>query len=643
MSGICGIIRLDGHAPAAGDVAAICGKMQVRGPDGTTSWLGAEAGFGYCRLASTTDEQMPVHDTQTGAVLVGDIRLDNRAGLLASLGCDPALGDGALVMLAWRRWGAACLDHLMGDFAFAIWQPQRRALFLARDQIGMRQLNYTFVEGKFIAFATEAEPLLALDDVPLRLNPTRVADFLDGGMEHADLTSTFFEGIYRLPPAHCLTFEGQKPHLRRYWQLEPVAELVLDSDAAYEAAFAKVFEQALQDRLRSVGAVGAMLSGGMDSGTIAALGGRLLAKTGAKLPSFSAINNADATCKETRAALAAMRAPGLAPHKVDLAKIEQLRPGLEAHLRGCGEPFDANMVMINAVYLTAKQAGMTVVLDGAGGDLVLGEGRRVERLIARGQFSEAWAESRASTRFWGPDPEPEGGFARAVYRAIVPRWLRMVRRAGLRDRRRETPADWLLSPALLARIGYANRRPPRAAPRTGIVSFCQERINAITSSGTAISRERYDRVAGAHGIEPRDPFMDLRVIRFCLSLPEAQVHKDGWPKMILRRVTQGLLPDETRWRRGRSHLGWAFTQALAAQSVPPVVDYPRFRTSLVALLGNDSPSAAGRSKLPLLDDEQIIELTAFQHWLDRMQELTGKGLQNEGLSHENDQDQSEDH
>ena len=77
-----------------------------------------------------------------------------------------------------------------------------------------------------------------------------------------------------------------------------------------------------------------------------------------------------------------------------------------------------------------------------------------------------------------------------------------------------------------------------------------------------VGRERYDRVAASVGIEPRDPFLDLRVLSFCVSLPDGQMLTNGWPKSILRRATADLLPDEVRWRCGKEHLGWAFTNAL---------------------------------------------------------------------------------
>jgi len=89
-----------------------------------------------------------------------------------------------------------------------------------------------------------------------------------------------------------------------------------------------------------------------------------------------------------------------------------------------------------------------------------------------------------------------------------------------------------------------------------------QRTSAIRHPNLTAGRERYDRVAGQLGIEQRDPYMDIRLVAFCLSLPETQMQRDGWPKWILRRVMAGKVPPEVAWRNGKEHLGWNFTEAV---------------------------------------------------------------------------------
>src|SRR4029079_19246480 len=168
---------------------------------------------------------------------------------------------------AYLRWSDACLDHLLGDFAFAIWDPRADRLFCARDHFGMRQLTYYHEPGKFLAFATEVPAVLALDETPKRINEGRIADFLER-LQGIDQTSTFYEEIFRLPPAHCLTLDSAGLRITRYWTLRPGPQLNLASPEAYAQAFLEVFTEAVRCRLRSAGAVGSTLSGGVDSGSI---------------------------------------------------------------------------------------------------------------------------------------------------------------------------------------------------------------------------------------------------------------------------------------------------------------------------------------------------------------------------------------
>ncbi|NJO56564.1 MAG: MFS transporter, partial [Rhodospirillales bacterium] len=111
--------------------------------------------------------------------------------LIAALGIDTAdrvVGDGAIILAAYLRWGPACPERLLGDFAFAIWDPRHRRLYAARDKVGMRQLTYHFAPGSLFACATDPQAVIAHGEVPKRVNETRIADFIDQ-LEAADHVS----------------------------------------------------------------------------------------------------------------------------------------------------------------------------------------------------------------------------------------------------------------------------------------------------------------------------------------------------------------------------------------------------------------------------------------------------------------------
>jgi asparagine synthase (glutamine-hydrolysing) len=570
MSGICGILDLTGAALDPSRIGRMTALLERRGPDGTHAWQDGPAALGHTLLATTPEaltETLPLRDPESGCVIAADCRLDNRETLLASLGLDRAgrvIGDGELILRAYLRWGEACPEHLLGDFAFAIRDPRQGRLFCARDHLGMRQLIYSHQPGRLFAFASEPRAVVAVDGVPRRLNEMRLAEYL-AGLEDSDHEITFFQEVWRLPPAHRLTVTAGGIRRERYWTLQPGPPLRLGSTDEYGEAFREVFTQAVRCRLRSPGPVGAMLSGGMDSGSVVAVASRLLAQAGqGPLHTFSAVGPDPASCIETRTIHAALTMPGLAPTLVSHADLDAYLDDLIRLAKEIDEPFDFHMTLPRAVWLAGHRAGFRVMLDGAAGDVVLGHGTQLARYLRAGRWLRALRDAKGEERFWGPTWPAWRALAEAARTALAPDWLRRARRRVQAARGSSLPKGALIHPDFAARIGLHQRIGQlRATAPDHFLPFPEERARAIMSAGLTVGRERYDRVASAIAVEPRDPFMDIRVAQMCLALPMELLQRDGWPKVLLREAMAGLLPDEVRWRRGKEHLGWTFTKALA--------------------------------------------------------------------------------
>ena len=519
------------------------------------------------QLLKSLTEILPLADRESGCTITADVRLDNRDQLIAAFSLSNEtriIGDGELILRAYLLWGEACPEHLLGDFAFAIWDPRANQLFCARDHMGMRPLIYHHRSDHVFVFASEPEVILTHAGVPRRINQGRIADFLDN-LEGLDFTSTFFEAIFRLAPAHCLTVSNQGLSLRRYWELQPQPELKLASDEAYAKAFLEVFTEAVRCRLRSAGPVGSMLSGGMDSGAVVAVASAVLAADGhGPLATFSAIAPYPEKCVETRAIHAASAMPGLAPHWVSHAELETYSDDLLRLTAQSEEPFDGQMALPRAVYLAAHRAGINVVLDGVAGDTVLSSDSYVPKLLRGGRLIQAILEARGERLFWGKHWPFWRVLVRGAWRAFAPRQIRAAKRhLDWRLQDRMIGKTSLISLPFARRINLLSRRKlvrRRTAEADGLDTG--ERVRAIRHTNLVVGRERYGRVAAALAIEPRDPFIDLRLIRFCLSLPYAQLQVDGWPKAILRNAMRGKLPDSVIWRRGKEHLGWSFSTSL---------------------------------------------------------------------------------
>jgi asparagine synthase (glutamine-hydrolysing) len=227
VSGICGIVSLDSVPPQGDRVERMTSSLERRGPDGCATWHGPLASLGYA-LLDTTDGT--VNDVQPCTLdgrswIVADARVDARDDLLASLaGAGEAAGapctDAQLVLHAWRAWGEHCVDRLIGDFAFAIWDAPRRQLFCARDHLGVKPFFYSHSSGRLV-FASALDVLRrewgvdnALDELPSRIS---------------SCSNPRGNGQHRLPrdsPAAAGALPRLSPRgvrLRCYWQSLPRA------------------------------------------------------------------------------------------------------------------------------------------------------------------------------------------------------------------------------------------------------------------------------------------------------------------------------------------------------------------------------------------------------------------------------------
>jgi asparagine synthase (glutamine-hydrolysing) len=598
MSGIFGIFNQDGASATEHELRDMASLLTRRGPDGTGLCNADCTGLGHTLLATTPEllfERQPLRHPETGCVITADVRLDNRDELLSALGLtDRAAitGDAGLILAAYLAWGETCPARFLGDFAFAIWDPIRRTLFCARDQFGMRPFYYHHTPGRFLVFASEPKAILVLPQTPYRINEGRIADFLVSQLEGIDKTSTFFEEVYRLPPAHTLTVTPDRTTQRRYWTLEPGPELCLPSNEAYAEAFLEVFREAVRCRLRSAGPVGSMLSGGMDSGSVVAVAREILAEEGrGPLPTFSAVAPDPETCVETRTIHAALTMDGLDPHLIRHDRLDEMMPELAELTWNLDEPFDHYMTLPRAVYLAAHRKGLKVILDGVAGDVVLGEGSYIARLIRRGHWLTAYREAVGQEHFWGEAYPAWRELYRGARSAIATHSVRLLHRRllgprRLRQRVQQILRESLISPEFARRIRLRERlRTLDGHGSEGLsIAYNKERAQSIDHPNLLVGRERYDRVATAVAVEPRDPFLDRRAVAFCLSLPGQQKLGDGWPKIILRRALSGRLPNAVRWRTGKEHLGWSFTNALISSMQAHVLSQTEVNRQSVALL-----------------------------------------------------------
>jgi asparagine synthase (glutamine-hydrolysing) len=575
MSAILGIYNLDDTPVNPSDLARMSKKLMHRGQDGSGRWQEGAIGLGHQMLWTTPESLLEELPMQCRAkVMTADARIDNRDELITTLELpDPPekITDCDLILAAYEQWGDRCPEYLLGDFAFAIWDLQKQQLFCARDHFGVKPFYYYYADRQFI-FATEIKGILCLSQVSRQLNLKKVAEHFSG--QNPDGQHTFYHQVLRLLPAHTLTVSPQGLHDRCYWQLNPHQELRLESDAAYAAAFRELFIEAVRCRLRSHLPIGSMLSGGLDSSSIACVAEKLLSNQDYPHPlhTFSNIHEQVPNCDERYYQNTVLAQGKFQPHFINTDQISPLAD-LERVLwhqdevQGLGNFYGAW-----SSYGVAQQQGIRVLLDGFDGDRTVshGKGRLVE-LARAGRWLKLAAEVKAfSKNLRQPWREALWGWIwlYGLSKFKVFRGIRRLYQSLRRTMRylRSSAIDRAIQPEPPSpqRIPKASLLQEIESPQPS-ASFTHERAfhhQLLTDPGEWNTLEKLNNAAAAFGLDIRFPFWDKRLVEFCLSLPPEQKLNQGWSRLVLRRAMAGILPPEIQWRGHKTNHAESFNYTL---------------------------------------------------------------------------------
>ncbi len=532
---------------------------------------------GQCRHQYAKRHNDITRHPQTGVMLVGWLRLDNRKNLSTKLDLNIGGEQGSdhdLVLAAYLEWGADLVDHLIGDFAFAIHDPRTKNTFLFKDPIGTKPLYYYHRDGLFL-FATSISVIKALlPKQQLALNQRWMAGYLLNSSH--DWRDTPYQFILKVPPAHFIKVNAEQLCESQYFTFNPDTNLVLANDADYVDAYREILDEAIRCRAISDYPVGAESSGGMDSSTVAVMAAKHINDPNQNFHTFGF------TCCEMESEC--------------IAAVSQSTPMNSTHIVAQGPPLnnvksDAYTAFSNCVgtpcehysplshtplLSLANQLGVRSMMSGFGGD---------EFVTAFGSLArvELWENKQIADWL----ALFNGNKITSAIRAL--RWLHRYQRDNNHfevalKAQNHAEQRWqrrIISDDLSAKHSLKQKIMASASYDAGYTSINEFALGNRWAPNMSARLESSTLYAASHNIEYNWPLLDIRLINFFLSVPAKQkLGPRGVGRYLHRRAISGIVPAMIT-NKGKE-MGRLITQNRSPLFCVET-DFPNFRELPIAL------------------------------------------------------------
>jgi len=565
VTALGGVWRQDSKPGHRQECERVLVAQAMIGPDGFHICSDEYLSFGrrsYRLLPEDAYVRDLVQSRDGRLVLAADVRLDNRADLISELGLPVesarVMPDSAILLECLDRWDEEALDRIVGDFAFALWDRRQQSLRLARDFLGQRPLHYHRARGLF-AFASMPVGLHALADVPYGPDEKAMAEFL--ALLPRAGSRTFFKAIERVQPAHIMTVTRDTLSSRRFWNPRRYSGKPIRFEEAVEEARARL-DTAVSARLRGVkDAVGAHLSGGLDSSGVCATAAKQVARRGGKVVAFTYVPREGYAAPDSRAQYPseeplATETAALYPNVEHvLVRAGHMSPvaNLDRLYFLYGMPFLGLPVLPpnEEIYRQARERRLTVLLIGSMGNFSLSYTglELLPELLRRGRFLSVWKHANAIR---GGSGLSRKGILAQTLGPFTPLPLWQWLNAHFTGRKHDILKNSALRPEAFDehRLGsLARKRGFDFTDRPRQDGF-EQRVCSLHQSD--LGSYNKGTLAG-WGIDRRDPTADKRLVEFCLSLPTEYFIHGGVQRALARQVLSDRLPASVLQERKRGH------------------------------------------------------------------------------------------
>lgn len=532
MSAVFGIFHRAGAMVQRQQLEKIIHPLIVWGPDRQAVWSDGAVGLGHLALITTPEElheTQPIHGSNGNLVLVADCRIDNRDALAISLDVKErvsTLSDANLILLAYEKWQEGCVNYLLGDYAFVVWDRKKNCLFCARDPLGMRPLFYRNQGNEFL-FASHIQAIRDTGRVS-RWNTDYLVDFLYFGGVPAENNQTPYPDIFRVPKGSFLVVTPSEVNIKTFRKLQPEKEITYKRREEYAEHFLELLTRSVHNRLRSVGPVAVLMSGGLDSTSIYSLAKSCL--TNPNVFPISAVFDRYKEQDERYYINMVLEKYGRDDHEFVISDDMWMLKGLPNFSPPTEEPNRTQLThaFTYSVYERAVKRGARVVLSGHAGDEALGfTPYYVADYLKKMKILPFIKESRELAKVVGG----------TVYSVVKEYGIRALR--GIHEQ-----------PTILLPGIYQQAKERNTIEET--IRFPGQRAHyQYINRAQGFSHAQF-YISEPLGIETRYPFLDLSVVQFLLNIPIEQKIHNAQSKVILRKAMRGIVPDGVLDRKDKT-------------------------------------------------------------------------------------------
>ena len=556
MSGIVGIYYLDGRPVERSEIQGMLNTISHRGPDGSGIWTDGSIGLGHQMLHTTPEslhEKLPLTNKTGTLAITADARIDNRDELFRALDFNgqprETIPDSEVILAAYEEWGERCPEKLLGDFAFAIWHKKNQRLFCARDPIGIKPFFYYF-DGKTFYWGSEPRAIYEDSKISKEANLQLICLYLLNRFDERE--ETLYKNIYHLPGSHFMVLENGQLRKSQYWDVDPNYSVRYKTDQEYAEHFLELFKEAVRVRLRSHGTVGALLSGGLDSSSIVCTA-QLLYKE-KTIPNngfetFSMIFD-QFPCDERNYIDEVIRRCGA---EANCFTYEKHLSSVDMDL--AEQYFDVGylptLFFFAPIYSEARQKAIRTMLNGIGGDDLLSVSYdHLTDLLRQGNFVKLIMQFRHDAKI--TSHSSSSLFLNYCLKPLIPQPIKGVMKQLLMPLQNNGVPSWI-NTNYIKKTGLGERLK-KITLKNQFPTLSQQRIYQGLFYGwnATIIMDVIERFTAYYGIEIRYPFFDRRLVQFLLSVPEEQRWRNEWPKTILRRAMDGILPEPIKIRKDKA-------------------------------------------------------------------------------------------